>query len=183
MPMTTIFRFMALLSVIGLGTAGKPDMVIESLDGPVTPNEIRAFKEHLRTVRIAKDNIGNAMVYGSSGNAVESLGDVYGISRDAEILDLMLAFTDQMLAGRNDPDTGRVLWTGKRELAWPNKRPDAADATYSGTENGDVIAHIAYAAELILRDKALWSGTAPGQWRGDVPGAGEDLRSGVRQDG
>ncbi len=76
MPMTTIFRFMALLSVIGLGTAVQADMVIESLDGPVTPNEIRAFKEHLRTVRIAKDNIGNAMVYGSSGNAVESLGDI-----------------------------------------------------------------------------------------------------------
>jgi hypothetical protein len=158
-----IFRCMILVFAAGVATTGRADMVIESLDGPVTSNEIHAFKEHLRTIPIPQDNTGNAMVYGSGGNAVESLGDVYGIRPDREILDRMLAFTDRMLAARNDPHTGRILWTGRREPVWPNKRTDAADAAYSGTENGDVIAHIAYAAELILRDKTLWNRPAAGR--------------------
>ncbi len=154
--MGMMFRWVAVLFAACLVTGARADMVIESLEGPVTAAEMRAFKEHMRTVRVPKDNDGNAMVYGSGGNAVESLGDVYQVSRDAEVLDLMLTFTDQMLTGRNDINTGRVLWTGRREPVWPNKSTNAADAKYSGAENGDVIAHIAYAAELILKEKALW---------------------------
>jgi hypothetical protein len=135
-----------------------PEMLIESLDGPVTPGEIAAFKTYMQAQPLPTDNEHNAMVYGSAGAAVEALGTVYEVTKDRAVLDRMLEFTDAMLAGRNDPKSGRVLWTGERELAWPNKRPDDASAKYSGTENGDVIGHIAYAAELILRDAALAEG-------------------------
>ncbi|MGO4272929.1 discoidin domain-containing protein, partial [Paenibacillus sp. TAF58] len=67
----------------------------------------------------------------------------------------------------NNSDTGRVLWNGKRELAWPNKKVGEVNSDglliegYSGSENGDVIGHIAYSAKLILQNKSLWNKTVP----------------------
>jgi hypothetical protein len=70
-------------------------------------------------------------------------------------------FSDHMLAARNDPVTGRILWNGKRELTWPNKLLTAPDAGYSATENGDIIQHIANCAKLILEHQELWNQTVP----------------------
>ena len=86
----------------------------------------------------------------------------------------MIRFADAALACRNDPMNGRVMWTGKRELCWPNKTLTAEDAAYSGSESGDVIAHIAYCAELILRIPALWTNTVP---IGDPRGYGATYRA------
>ena len=131
------------------------EMIVEKLSGPVSAAEVQAFKNFMRTVPVPKDNLRNAMVYGSGGTSVESLGRMYEISGDRELLDLMLRFTDAMLAARNDPKTGVIVWTGEREPVWPNAVPQKDKLAYAGTETGDVIGHIAYAARLILQNKSL----------------------------
>src|SRR4051812_30221086 len=92
------------------------EMLIESLDGPVTANEIAAFKAYMKTRPTSDNNVGNDWVYGNAGKDTEALGMVYGISRDVEILDQMIRFADDALACRNDATNGRMIWTGKREL-------------------------------------------------------------------
>lgn len=149
--------------------AAPPAMVVDSLDGPVTAREIDTFVAHMAEVTPPGSNLGNAMVYGAGGRNAEALGQLYEVSGQTRILDKMLVFTDRFLASRNNPATGRVLWTGKRELAWPNKSETDVDARYSATENGDVIARIAYAAKLVLQTRALWHKTVPG---GDPNGYG-----------
>jgi hypothetical protein len=131
------------------------DMVIEGIHGDVTTNEIATFKAFLRAQPTSGDNIGNDWVYGSAGKNTEALGMVYEITGDVAILDQMIRFADDALACRNDAVNGRILWTGKRELCWPNRDPKVEDGKYSGSENGDVIAHIGYCAQLILKTPGL----------------------------
>jgi autotransporter-associated beta strand protein len=133
------------------------NMVVDSLTGPVTSNEINSFKNYMNARTPGSSNIDNEWVYNNSGTDTESLGLMYEVTRDTAILNRMLHFTDSALACRNDPTTGRVLFTGQRELAWPNKVIGAADEKYSGSENGDIIGHIAYASKLILQNPSLWN--------------------------
>jgi hypothetical protein len=132
-------------------------MLIENLGGPVSTNEIAAFRAFMQTQPADGDNNHNNWVYGNGGKNIEALGMVYEISGDREILDQMIRFADAALASRNDPATGRMIWTGRRELAWPNKPADAADAASASSESGDVIGHIGYCAKLILQSPAFWT--------------------------
>jgi hypothetical protein len=141
----------------GVWSAHAGEMLVESLDGSVTANEIAAFTAFMKTQPAEGDNNHNHWVYGSGGKNIEALGMIYEISRDREILDEMIRFADAALAARNDPESGRVIWTGKRELCWPNAPTNSASAKYSGSENGDVIGHIAYCAELILKTPGIWT--------------------------
>ncbi|OAS16087.1 OmpL47-type beta-barrel domain-containing protein [Paenibacillus oryzisoli] len=144
-------------------------MVVSSLDGPVTQEEIHSFKQYIlsTSVGLPVSNIGNDFVYGPSGQNVEAMGYMYEISGDQAILDRMISFSENMLSARNNSVTGRVLWNGNRELAWPNKKVGEVNSDgllidgYSGSENGDVIGHIAYSAELILKNKSLWNQVVP----------------------
>jgi hypothetical protein len=146
-------RLVAAGLFIGVVANARSALLIENLSGPVTANEIRAFKEYMRTIPPPTNNFHNNMVYGPGGQAAEALGDIYEITKDREILDMLINSADHMLAARNNPVTGRVLWTGKRDLVWPN----TPSGTYSATENGDVLAHIGYAAKCILETKPLWN--------------------------
>jgi len=148
-------------------------LIVESLEGPITTAEVMAFKNHMRSVPVPKDNLGNAMVYGVGGTSVESLGRLYELSGDRELLDLLLTFTDAMLAARNDPETGQVIWTGQRELVWPNSPPQEGKPVYAGTETGDVVGHIASAARLILEGGAWTAEAVPD---GDPFGFGASYR-------
>lgn len=136
-------------------------LIVETLEGPVTAAEVSAFKNYMGTVPAPKDNLGNAMVYGVGGTSVESLGRLYEISVDRELLDRMLCFTDAMLAARNDPKTGLMIWTGHRDPVWPNSVPKEGKPAYAGTETGDVIGHIAYAARLILENDRISAEKVP----------------------
>ena len=147
----------ALFVLLLFASPSRADLLIESTEGPVTPAEIAAFKDYMRVQQYRGDNNHNNMVYGNLGKAAEALSDIYEITHDRQVLDELVKRADMMLAGRNDPDKGRILWTGKRELTWPNS-PDSTDEyLYAGTENGDVIGHICNAARLILQDKSLWN--------------------------
>jgi hypothetical protein len=141
---------------LSCGLFAAEPIVVEKLDGPVTAAEIQSFKAFMRDVPVPVNNLRNAMVYGGGGVAVESLGRMYEITGDPELLDRMLVFTDAMLAARNDPKTGAILWTGERDLVWPNQAPQDGKPLYSATENGDVAGHTAYAASLILQNRKLW---------------------------
>ncbi len=150
----------AIISLLVLNlNAFAAGMVIEGIDAPVTTNEIVAFKAFMQAQPADHDNNHNNWVYGNGGKALESLGMVYEITHDREVLDQMIRFADAALASRNDATNGRMIWTGKRELCWPNAASNSVTAKYSGSENGDVIAHIGYCAELILQTPSLWNQT------------------------
>jgi hypothetical protein len=141
---------------MGALSASAADMIIERPDGPVTTNEIGSFKAFMQIQPDEGDNNHNHWVYGNGGKNIEALGLVYEISRDREVLNQMIRFADAALAARNNPTNGRMIWTGKRELAWPNKPADSPDAASASSESGDVIGHIGYCAKLILQTPALW---------------------------
>ncbi|MGN6370739.1 MAG: hypothetical protein ACTHN5_20995 [Phycisphaerae bacterium] len=156
----TILPFLLAASLAAATRAA--EITLERTDGPVTRAEIASFKAFTKTVPVPTSNHHNGLVYGSGGGLAEALGTVYEITHDREILDQLVTVSDKILAARNNPDTGRILWTGKRDLVWPNKAENANDAKYSGTENGDVLGHMLYAAQLILQDKSLWSQSPEG---------------------
>ncbi len=152
---------LTILLLLFLAVAARAEFLVESTDGPVTPGEIAAFKEDIKAVAFRADNRHNNMVYGNTGKTAEALGLMYEITHDRDILSQFIKTADLMLAGRNDPEKGRILWTGKRELTWPNDPESTAQYLYAGEENGDVIGHICYAAKLILDDKSLWNEKLP----------------------
>ncbi|HEY1489781.1 MAG TPA: hypothetical protein VGF90_01965, partial [Verrucomicrobiae bacterium] len=84
----------ALLSTLVLSTlvfaSNAAEMVIESIDGPVTKKEIETFKEFMKAQPTSDHNTHNAWVYGNAGKDTEALGMVYEITRDPEILDQMI---------------------------------------------------------------------------------------------
>ncbi len=149
--MTRFASITACLLTVHLNAA--EPLVVESLEGPVTVKEIEAFKSYMNTVPVPVNNHRNMMVYGTGGAAVDALGQMVEVTGDRALLDRMLVFTDAMLAARNDPKTGSVIWTGERELVWPNNNLVKEGTVYSSTENGDVAGHIAYAARLILENE------------------------------
>jgi hypothetical protein len=144
-----------------VAAAAKARILIESLDGPVTAKEIAAYKAYMKERPPADDNVHNTYVYGSTGDAIESLGNMYEVTHDREILDRMIQYADHILGHRNDPKTGRMIWTGRRERCWPNSPASAPEASYCGTENGDIVGHLAYCAKLIAQNKSLWNDEVP----------------------
>lgn len=56
--------------------------------------------------------------------------------------------TRSILALRNNPQTGRVMWTGKRELIWPTKEDKARDRLYAGSENMQVVRRLYFLTSL-----------------------------------
>ncbi|WP_254060896.1 alpha-1,2-mannosidase [Mucilaginibacter sp. L196] len=135
-------------------------MIIESLSGPVTQNEINAFKAHIQNVDAPSGN-GNVWVFGNGGKSIEACGLMYEVSHDRTILNRMICYCDEMLSRRNDlwpAEKGgqHIIWTGKIEPVWPSSNPDVTPAG-AGIEQGDEIAHMSYCARLILSDSSLWN--------------------------
>src|SRR5256885_2214388 len=92
-------KLCVLLLVVWFATpASGAEMLIERLDGPVTANEARAFKQFVKQeIKLPPDNNHNGFVYGSAGGAAEALGDVYEVTHDREILDQLIAVAQHML--------------------------------------------------------------------------------------
>ncbi|MDB5005193.1 MAG: hypothetical protein JWQ34_3418 [Mucilaginibacter sp.] len=155
----TLFCGFNLFYLLGVTPAIAQKMIIENLDGPVTANEINAFKAHIKTAPAPPGN-GNVWVFGNGGKSIEACGLMYEVSHDREIMDRMIYYCDEMLSRRNDiwpADKGgqKAVWTGKVEPVWPSSNPDVSPAG-AGVEQGDEIAHMAFCAKLILQNPALW---------------------------
>jgi hypothetical protein len=137
-------------------------MIIESLTGAVTQNEINAFKAYMSTnFKTPAGNSGNGWVFGNPGKAIEACGLMYEASKDRAILDKMIFLCDAALAGRNDllpaAKGGQLLcWTGKIEPVWPSSSAGVTPAG-AGVEQGATLSHLAYCAYLILQSPTIWN--------------------------
>ena len=137
-------------------------MVFEGLDGDVTTNEYQSFIDKLGYLPPPPtNNIGNLMVDERDGARLHGMQTFYEFTHDRRDLDVAIVWSDAFLHARNDPANGRIIWTGKRDLCWPNKATNDVQALHSGAENGDVIEHIVNTARLILENPAVWDQTAP----------------------
>jgi MYXO-CTERM domain-containing protein len=140
--------------------------LVEGLKGPVTQNEISAFKTEMKAklanlsgngpFNVFVGNRKNNYVYGLTADAVEGLLAMYQLTRDQEFLDHLIWFADQMVLHRNDRHRKYTIFTGKIEPCWSNcPETDATCQWYCGTEVGDVVGHIAAVAKLILENRAI----------------------------
>jgi chitodextrinase len=130
---------------------------IDSLNGPVTQNEINAYKKWAQGINLSSsyNPSERVMAYGSDSKKCNGLGLMYELTHDKTFLDALLKYTDRFLNLRNDSVTGTFEWTGKRELIWH------PEDTNSGVADGLIVAKIAYAAQLILQNPSLWDQTVP----------------------
>ncbi|EOR93537.1 alpha-1,2-mannosidase, putative [Arcticibacter svalbardensis MN12-7] len=138
-------------------------LVVESLTGPITSTEISAFKTYMADVSTPSNNDQNTWVFGNPGKAIEACGLMYEATFDINILNRMIFYCDEALSGRNDlasvGDGGqRTLWTGNIEPVWPSSGTGVSPAQ-AGVEQGQVLAHLAYCAKLILQNPAIWTTT------------------------
>lgn len=136
-------------------------LIFENLSGPITKNEILAFKEHITNVQAPESADRNVYVYGNPGKIIEACGLMVEVTQDQGILDRMIYYCDEALAGRNDlapTEKGgqRVVWSGKVEPVWPPSPPSVSPAG-AGVEQGSVLAHILYGAKLILSKPEIWN--------------------------
>jgi len=138
------------------------DMMLEGVDGDVTTNEYRSFIDKLNYLPPPPtSNIGNLMVDEKDGARLHGMQTFYSFTHDRRDLDMGIVWSDAFLHARNDPTNGRIIWTGQRDLCWPNKETNDVQALHVGSENGDVIEHIVNTARLILEDPGVWNQTAP----------------------
>jgi hypothetical protein len=163
---TSIFAVAGICALFLFGVsawAGDRHMVFDGIDGDVTTNEYRSFINELKDLPPPPTNdIDNLMVDERDGARLHGMQTFYEFTHDRRDLDMAIVWSDAFLHARNDPANGRIIWTDKRDLCWPNKATnDEAHALYSGAENGDVIEHIVNTARLILENPAVWNQTAP----------------------
>ncbi|MFI5297778.1 MAG: hypothetical protein ACHREM_06725 [Polyangiales bacterium] len=149
------------LAFASIATPARAGLTLDGLTGPVTAAEIASFKATMAATAPLSTGGGNWMSDGDDGRDLEAFGQMYEITGDVAFLDRMIDFIEPILAARNDPKTGRVMWTGLRDLVWITKDATVFNAGYAGSEQGDALGHIAYAANLILRTPALWSVIVP----------------------
>src|SRR5579859_6886131 len=149
---------------------------IDSLSGPVTQNEITSFISYMQsqtpppTPWGALNGTGhNAWADGTGGRQLEAMGEMFLVSSNMSILNLMISWSDYCTSQRNDLMSSanggqRVMWTGLVDKIWcPNWPTDMAynQYLYCGCETEDVIGHLAFCAKLILQTPAIWNLTVP----------------------
>lgn len=156
-------RKMLLFAGILISSSLKAQMIIDSLSGPLTPNEISAFKTYMLKIVAPAKGGQNVWVFGSPGKSIEACGLMYDASHDVGILDRMIYYCDAALSQRNDLASAAnggqlVTWTGKIDPVWPSSEAGVTPAG-AGIEQGDVISHMAYCAQLILSTPSIWNTT------------------------
>src|SRR5690349_12516437 len=102
----SVRRLVLFAAAAACAATASADIVVESLTGPVTGNEVATFKSYVAGRTMWSDHIGNDWVYGNPGKDSEALGMMYEITRDRAILDRMIEYADQALFIRNDGNTG-----------------------------------------------------------------------------
>src|SRR3954470_23838143 len=122
--------------LLTLAAASRAAMTVQSLSGAVTATEISSYKTFMQGRSAPTANTyDNNMADGTAGTDCESLGKMYEVSHDTQILDLMIKDADAFLSLRNDFTDQRVMWTGKVEPVWLTKSSSDSAAGYAGCEN------------------------------------------------
>ncbi|ORY76909.1 hypothetical protein BCR35DRAFT_353283 [Leucosporidium creatinivorum] len=129
-------------------------------DGVVTRAEIETTLGLIgKTQPVLSNGLGNILANGAFGQAIVSAGQIYETTGDRRALDLALQMADNILAIRNDPNTGVILWTGKREQVWPTKPfypSNTSVLVYAGCEQGLIVSNMVLPAIYILKSPCLW---------------------------
>src|SRR5947209_3163210 len=79
-----------------------PARMIDSLDGPVTANELAAFGQVALAYPLPTHNHHNNLVYGRSHEADDLLVTMYELTGDRIYLNRLIEFSDAILACRNN---------------------------------------------------------------------------------
>jgi hypothetical protein len=165
MPPKFVATFLAALLIqFQLSAApGTPQMLIESLNGPVTSNELSAAKSFALTQSLPVNNHGNNLVYGRSHEDFELLARMFEITGDRDYLNRLVEFSDAILACRNNTNTGDLFWTSRREPTWSSGTAMAGGTNYQTThvESGAILELLAHCSQLIITHKELWNETVP----------------------
>lgn len=136
-------------------------MTIQSLSGAVTAAEISSFTNFMAGETPGDTALNNVIADGTSGMEAEALGLMYEITNMPALLNQMIAYSDDFLSLRNNTNNGQIMWDGLRDPVWVTYAATNADAGYAGSENNDIVGHIAYCAQLILETPSLWNVTVP----------------------
>jgi autotransporter-associated beta strand protein len=168
----TLFLLLPLASINALAAS----LAIDSLSGPVTPNEINSFVTYMQGQSPPPTPWGpltgtghNDWADGYGGRDLEAMGEMYEVSGNTTILNLMISWADDCTSQRNDLMSAanggqRVMWTGLIDKVWcPNWPTDMTDNQYlyCGCETEDTIGHLAFCAKVILQNPSLWNTTVP----------------------
>jgi hypothetical protein len=129
--------------------------------GPPTPAELKMVADQLKANPYVPTgaNMGNNYAYGNGAKHMGDVRSLYSLTGDVWFLEQAVKFGDHILSVRNNEETGRVLWTGKREPCWPNNAETAPDAGVCGMETGAVANQILGLAKMIFSDRTLWEKT------------------------
>ena len=151
-------------------------MTIQSLTGPVTSTEISSFITYMQSQTPPQTPWGavngtngshNLWADGTGGRDLEAMGEMYVVSSNLTILNLMISWADTCTSQRNDLMSAanggqRVMWTGKIDEVWCPNEPTSANAAYAAScENEDTEGHLAFCAKLILQSPGIWNLTVP----------------------
>lgn len=151
------------------------NLAIDSLVGPVTQNEINSFVTFMQAQTPPQTPWGalggtngdhNEWADGTGGREMEAMGEMFEVSGNLTILNLMISWADDCVSQRNDLMSAtnggqRVMWTGRIDEVWCPNEPTSANAAYAGCENEDTEGHLAFCAKLILQNPSLWYATVP----------------------
>src|SRR5436190_22105696 len=130
-------------------------LLIESLIGPVTQNEINSFKTYMQSQVPPETPWGdlngtghNSWCDGPGGLKLQAMALMYEVTGDIEIMNRMVGWTDFGVSLRNDllpasKGGQRLLWDGLLDKVWiaqnlTNTRPSTV------CESGDTAGHILY---------------------------------------
>ncbi|KAJ1960575.1 hypothetical protein GGI12_003725, partial [Dipsacomyces acuminosporus] len=134
----------------------------DTLSGPVTQNDINSFKTGTKNLQPPKSVVHIDWAQGTTGETVKTFGVVYEISKDVDVLNKMLTYTDQMLALRNDKaPKGCKVWSGAKDPVWVDCKEAVKGVAGTGGEQGDYVGHLGYSARLILQNPAIWDKEVP----------------------
>src|SRR5262245_33663480 len=111
--------FFALNLALGVAPSSA-QFIVDGLEGAPAAHEIASVDAYLKVnpPLPAGTNQGNNFAYGTAARNAGQMRTMYDLTRDTWYLDRAIDFADHMLAARNDPATGRIQWTGNRELCW-----------------------------------------------------------------
>jgi len=128
-------------------------MVFDSLNGMLTKDELARLKAHAKGLANPVNNFTpgrNSYVYGTLGNAFEALLRLYEVTRDQEILDILVNWTDHIIHSRNDMPGGeqRVIWNDTIAPVWPN---EADIYKVPDSEQGEIIGKLYQVALFIYQ--------------------------------
>src|SRR5215472_3493223 len=126
-------------------TTSQAQLVIDSLDGEVTQNEVDTFISVVSAMPIPTSQWTETITHnqwadGKGGMTLEAINYWYVVTGDIpslsiehnQLLNRAIGWTDAWLIHRNDlpMGEGRVMWTGNVEPVWPPNCPTCSSPTY-----------------------------------------------------